>query len=105
MSADLIFQVSALLTQTYVTTRSHTAFFDKGRGGFVCLDLKGRLVESLEAWDETTSDGRPHDRRGNGCVWVARARQDWSAFGAARAFVGACKAADVERAIKRARAR
>lgn len=105
MSADLIFQVSALLTRTYVTTRSHAAFFDKSRGGFVCLDLKGRLVESLEAWDETTSDGRPHDRRGNGCVWVTRARQDWSAFGAARAFVSACKAADVERAIKRARAR
>ena len=109
MSADLVFQVAALLTGgAIVYTHTHSAqAFDPKRhpGRFVCLTRSNDVVESLEAWDETTSDGRPHDRRGNGCVWVTRARQDWSAFGAARAFVSACKAADVERAIKRARAR
>lgn len=105
MSADLIFQVATLISKGAVLrTKTHDVGWVTDRPLFACRK-RGVIVESLEAWDETTSDGREHDRRGNGAVWVKRTRQDWSAFGAARAFVGACKESDVERAIKRARAR
>lgn len=105
MSHALIFQVSALIsTGAILSTQGYAVGAQvPGGGRFVCLDRRGQVVESLEAWDETTSDGRPHDRRGNGCVWVTKARQDWTSYGAARAFVTACKAANVERAIKEAR--
>lgn len=107
MSSALVFEVAVLISVGAVLrTRTHVVGWVTDRPRFACVDATdGKLIAAPEHWDETTSDGRKDDRQGKGAVWVKRTRQDWSAFGAARAFVGACKEADVKRAIKRARAR
>ncbi len=77
------------------------------RGRFICHDRAGGLVDAPELHDETTSMASAgEDRRGAGCVWVTRTRHDWSAYGAARAFVSRCKVGEIEAELKRwARAR
>lgn len=86
----------ALLTPSHSVGRYQTATTTELR--FACLDLQGGVVPVGEAWDEGRAWAES-DRRG----WSARLepqhQHDWSAFGAARAFVAACSTEDVKRAL------
>jgi hypothetical protein len=85
-----------LLSPSHSVGRYQTATTTELR--FACLDLQGGVVHVGETWDEARAMAES-DRRGWSAQFEPQHQHDWSAFGAARAFVAACSAEDVERAL------
>jgi hypothetical protein len=93
VSSVLIFQVAtALLTGATLTTPRASvgpyrlATDSAAVARFACLDLQGAVVDAREAWVEIECHV-PEDREGWAAEREVRTAHDWSAFGAARAFV------------------
>lgn len=105
MTAALIFDVAAaLLKGASLTASSATVgpyqFDVDDILRFACVDAAGKLVSAREEWDET----RIHvatDRKGWSSEAMAVSRHDWSAFGAARAFVAVVGEVETARILSR----
>lgn len=69
--------------------------------GFVCYDLRlRRALRSPESFDVVTSLGAQHeDRRGSGAMFETQKGEDWTPYGAARAFVQHAEDGEVEAAL------
>jgi hypothetical protein len=88
-----------LSTHRHVVGPHRGAFDGLGEARFACAAHSGMLIDAWEAWDEAESP-REDDRRGNLAAFVPQRRRDWSAFGAARAFVSVSNPNEVEKAIR-----
>jgi hypothetical protein len=108
MSTDLVFDVSVALLRgaTLLAPRFSVGPYrlatDDGEQRFACLDKAGHVVTAREEWDEIESHVDV-DRSGWAAERLRREAHDWTAFGAARAFVAAAGEEDAAISLERAK--
>jgi hypothetical protein len=98
MNADLVFRVAVAISRGAVLFAGRISVGPFGPGRWACLDSRGRPILSGEERPAIRIQV-PADRSGWSAVQVWEAAHDWSAFGAALAFVQCAPRSSVHRAL------